>query len=243
MKILKTFQPFLFCSLFPLATFSQANLPDKIYETYDKIVGLDNTGLYNGTEFTDLFLNTDGTFRYYKGYDYTKGSVTYNSQYYVNVLLKYDLLRDNLLTRSDDNLSIFNVKLIPAFVDSFLIHNHKFVRLPEIDLGLGGNGFFEVGYVGNDLELYIKHTKKMKDKALKNGIQYRFSEDNYYVLKHNGTFFLVSSSKDIREILPQKSEEIRKYFKSYKAIYKSNPDVFMASLIKYLDGPQTEKNQ
>ena len=67
MKILKTFQPFLFCSLFPLATFSQANLPDKIYETYDKIVGLDNTGLYNGTEFTDLFLNTDGTFRYYQG--------------------------------------------------------------------------------------------------------------------------------------------------------------------------------
>ncbi|MAB39664.1 MAG: hypothetical protein CL528_05420 [Aequorivita sp.] len=243
MSISKTEHIFLCCILFHLAAFSQSNLQDNIYETYDKIVGLDNTGLYNGTEFTDLFLNTDGTYRYYEGYDYTRGSITYNGQHYVNVLLKYDLLRDNILARSDDNLSVFNVTLIPGFVDSFSIYNHKFVRLPEIDLGLGGNGFFEVGYVGNDLELYIKHTKKMKDKALKNGIQYRFSEDNYYVLKHNGTFFLVNSSKDIREILPQKSEEIREYFKSYKAIYKSNPDVFMARLIKYLDGPETEKYQ
>ena len=243
MNISKTKHIFLCCILLHLAAFSQSNLQDNIYETYDKIVGLDNTGLYNGTEFTDLFLNTDGTYRYYEGYDYTRGSITYNGQHYVNVLLKYDLLRDNILARSDDNLSVFNVTLIPGFVDSFSIYNHKFVRLPEIDLGLGGNGFFEVGYVGNDLELYIKHTKKMKDKALKNGIQYRFSEDNYYVLKHNGTFFLVNSSKDIREILPQKSEEIREYFKSYKAIYKSNPDVFMARLIKYLDGPETEKYQ
>ncbi|MAB56627.1 MAG: hypothetical protein CL524_03665 [Aequorivita sp.] len=243
MKILKTFQPFLFCSLFPLATFSQANLPDKIYETYDKIVGLDNTGLYNGTEFTDLFLNTDGTFRYYQGYDYTKGSITYNGQYYVNVLLKYDLLRDNLLTRSDDNLSIFNVKFIPAFLDSFSIHNHKFVRLPNVDLGLGGNGFYEAAYLGNDLELYIKHTKKMKDRALRNGIQYRFSEANYYVLKYNGKYSLVGSPRDIRQLLPEKAGEIREFYKSYKTIRKSNPDLFMTKLVTYLDGRDSNSNQ
>ena len=243
MKILKTFQPFLFCSLFPLATFSQANLPDKIYETYDKIVGLDNTGLYNGTEFTDLFLNTDGTFRYYQDYDYTKGSVTYNGQYYVNVLLKYDLLRDNLLTRSDDNLSIFNVKLIPAFLDSFSIHNHKFVRLPNVDLGLGGNGFYEAAYLGNDLELYIKHTKKMKDRALRNGIQYRFSEANYYVLKYNGKYAILGSPRDIRQLLPEKAGEIREFYKSYKAIRKSNPDLFMTKLVTYLDGRDSNSNQ
>ena len=243
MKILKTFQPFLFCSLFPLATFSQANLPDKIYETYDKIVGLDNTGLYNGTEFTDLFLNTDGTFRYYQDYDYTKGSVTYNGQYYVNVLLKYDLLRDNLLTRSDDNLSIFNVKFIPAFLDSFSIHNHKFVRLPNVDLGLGGNGFYEAAYLGNDLELYIKHTKKMKDRALRNGIQYRFSEANYYVLKYNGKYAILGSPRDIRQLLPEKAGEIREFYKSYKAIRKSNPDLFMTKLVTYLDGRDSNSNQ
>ena len=243
MNILKTYIFFLFFMLLNLVAFSQSRLPNKIYETYDEIVGLDNTGLYNGTEFTDLFLNTDGTYRYYNSYDYTRGSVTYNGQYYVNVLLKYDLLEDNLLTRSDDNLSIFNVKLIPEFVASFSIHNHNFVRLTDLDLNISGNGFFEVAYLGNDLELYIKHTKRKKDKALNSGVQYRFSTDNFYLLKRNGTYSFINSSKDLREILPEKNQEIRDFYKSYKALYKSNPDVFMAKLVQYLDSADTKKTQ
>lgn len=222
---------------------AQSNAEQKNYEAYDQLVGLENTGLYNGTEFTDLYLNTDGTYRYYNRYDYSRGSVTYDGQYYVNVLLKYDLLEDNLLTRSDDNLSIFNIKLIPSFVDSFSIYNHQFVRLSDINLDIAGNGFFEAAYVGNQLELYIKHTKKKKDKALRTGVQYRFSEDNFYIIKLDGKYALVNSSKTFRELLPEKAEEIRKFYKSYKALYKSNPDIFTTNLVKYLDSPKTESNQ
>mgnify|MGYP000465819340 CR=1 FL=1 len=243
MNITKLFLSVSLCVFVGIETFSQNNSKDKIYETYDNIVGLDNTGLYNGTAFTDLFLNTDGTYRYFNGFDYVKGSVTYNGQYYVNVLLKYDLLEDNLLTQSDDNLSIFNVKLIPEFIESFSIYNHNFVRLKETGLGLSGNGFFEEAYLGNDLNLFIKHTKKKKDKALTTGIQYKFSKDNFYVLKSNGTYSLVSSARDLRKILPEKEQEIRQFYKSYKSLYKSNPDSFMTKLVKYLDGSETEKNK
>ncbi|MCB0464807.1 MAG: hypothetical protein KDC78_03895 [Aequorivita sp.] len=223
--------------------FSQNNSQNKIYETYDNIVGLDNTGLYNGTEFTDLFLNTDGTYRYFNGYDYTKGSVVYNGQYYVNVFLKYDLLEDNLLTHSDDNLSIFNVKLIPQFVESFSIYNHNFVRLTGLNLGLPGNGYFEVAYLGNNLELYIKHTKKKIDKPLKSEIQYKFTDDNLYVLKNNGNYTIISSERALRKLLPKKKEEIHNFYKSYKTIYKSAPESFMTKLIMHLDCFENEKNQ
>lgn len=226
-----------------LGAFSQTNSENNIYETYDKIVGLDNTGLYNGTEFTDAFLNTDGSYRYFKGFDYSKGSVIYNGQKYVNVSLKYDLLEDNLLVRSDDNLSIFNVKLIPEFVNSFSIYNNNFVRLTSTNLNISGSGFFESAYIGKDLSLYIKHTKKKKDKALKSGIQYKFSEVNFYVLKTNGKYHLVNSEKDIEKILPEKKEEIRSFSKSYNALYKSNRDSYMAKLVKYLDGATENKNQ
>jgi hypothetical protein len=235
----------LFTLLFFLTFFSNAQnqLDDRVYKTYDAFVGLDNTGLYNGTEFTDLFLNTDGSYRYFNAFNYTKGSVTYNGQYYVNVLLKYDLLEDNLLTRSDDNLSIFNVKLIPDFVNSFSIYNRNFVRLTDTNLNLSGNGYFEVAVLGNELQLYIKHTKKKKDRALNSGIQYRFSEADFYLLKSDGKYSIVSSPKDMRKILPQKEEEIRAFYKSYKKLYKSNPNVFMANLVKYIDGSNMEKNQ
>ncbi|MEM0518740.1 hypothetical protein [Aequorivita flava] len=235
---------YLFAFLLLLSFFSTAqnNLDHSVYKSYDALVGLGNTGLYNGTEFTDLFLNTNGTYRYFNGFDYTKGSLTYNGQFYVAVFLKYDLLEDNLLTRSNDNLSVFNVKLIPEFVTSFSIYNRNFVRLTNTNLNVSGNGYFEVAVLGNELELYIKHTKKKKDKALNNGIQYRFSEADYYVLKTEGKYSIINAPKDLRKLLPQKEDAIKMYYKSYKKHYKSNPNDFMVNLVKYLDGTKTEIN-
>ena len=235
--------PFSVLILIGFFSYSQNNLPNKIFKTYDKIVALDNTDLYNGTEFTDLFLNTDGTYRYYNNYDYVKGSVTYNGQYHVNVFLKYDLLEDNLLTRSDDNLSIFNVKLIPAFVESFIIYDRNFVRLADTNLNLPGNSFFEEAYVGNHHSLYIKHTKRKKDKAVRSGIQYRFIDDSYYLLKNNEKYNLITSAKDLRELLPEKDEEIQDFYRSNKSLNKSNPDTFMVKLVQYIDGLNTTSTQ
>ncbi len=227
-------RPLLILLLIPLLgneVFSQ----NKIYETYDDIVGLDNTGLYNGTEFTDVFLNTDGTYRYFNGFDYVKGAVTYNNQYYSNVFLKYDLLEDNLLTRSDDNLSVFNVKLIPDFIESFSIYNRNFVRLTNTNLGVSGNEFFEASYIGNDLQLYIKHSKKKRDRALKTGIQYRFSEVKTYVLKSGENYAIINLAKDLKKILPEKEDAIKEFYKTYKTLYKTNPDSFMTKLIKNME--------
>lgn len=222
---------FLFSVYF---SFAQNNSKDKIFETYDALVGIDNTGLYNGTEFTDLFLNTDGSYRYFKGFDYSKGSVNYNGQYYVNVSLKYDLLEDNLLARSDDNLSIFNIRLIPEFVDSFSIYNLNFVRLTDTNLGLSGNGYFEAAYLGKDLELYIKHVKRKKDRAKKGAVEYKFLDDNFYLLKNSGKYTVISSVKDIRKALPDKEDQIREFYKTYRLLYKSDRAMFMTRLVKHL---------
>ena len=235
MPVLKTKLTISLFTFMGLWAFSQNNSQNKIYETYDAIVSSGNTGLYNGTEFNDPFLNTDGTYRYLNGFDYSKGSVNYNGQYYSQVSLKYDLLEDNLLTRSDDNLSIFNVKLISEFVSSFSIYNHNFVRLENTNLSFAGNGFFEIGYLGENLSLYIKRTKKKKDKPMNTGIQYRFSEDNYYVLKTNGVYNVVGKAKDVWKILPEMEEQIREFSKTYKSLSKSNPDSFMIKLVSYLD--------
>lgn len=241
MKRLSYIYPLLLIIAF--SSNAQTNSKDKIYETYDAIVGYDNTGLYNGTEFTDLFLNTDGSFRYFNGFDYSKGSVTYNDQNYVDVSLKYDLLEDNLLAISDDNLSIFNIKLIPDFIEAFSIYNKNFVRLTDTNLKLDGNGFFEAAYMGNELDLYIKHVKRKKEKAKRDAVQYKFKEDNFYMLKNAGKYYIVNSVKDYRKSLPAKEEEIREFYKTYRTLYKSNPEMFFVNLTKYLDGPANQPIQ
>ncbi|WP_313113667.1 hypothetical protein [Aequorivita sediminis] len=208
----------------------------KIYEAYDNIVGVENTGLFNGTEFTDLFLNTDGTYRYFKGYDYVRGTINYNGEFYSNVLLKYDLFEDNLITHSEGKLSVFNVKLIPNFITSFSIYDRNFVKIAALNLPLAGNGFFEEAYLGNQFKLYIKHSKRKKDKPLKSGVQYQFSINNYYLLRVDGNYAVINSIKDLRRALPEREDDIRKFYKSYKKLYKANPDSFMIKLITHLEG-------
>lgn len=221
--------------------FAQTTSRDHQFETYNKLVGGDPTDLYNGTEFTDLFLNTNGTYRYFNGFDYTPGTVVYNGQYYVGVLLKYDVLEDNLLVRSDDNLSVFNIKLIPGFVQSFSVHGHQFVNITPAALDLSGNGFFEKAYEGTTLNLYIKRTKKKREKPLKNGIQYSFAAADFYVLEHDGSYSVVGNERDFRKIFPGKQDEIREYFKRYKSLLKLDSDRFYFNLTQFLDGQISQK--
>ncbi len=231
----------LFCFL-NLIAFSQNNMDDEIFRSYDKIVGLENTGFFNGTEFTDPYLNTNGTYRYFKGFDYVKGSVTYNGQHYEDVLLKYDLFEDNLLTRSNDNLAIFNVKLIPSQIRAFSIYNHNFVRIDTINLGVSGNGFYEVAFKGTAFELYIKRAKKKRDKAVKSGMQYIFSSSDLYILNHKGNYTILGSQRDLRKNFPAFEEEIRNFYKSNKTLNSLDSDRFMINLISFLDGLNTQKN-
>lgn len=224
-----------FLSLIGYFSLAQSVSETEMYETYDRIVSLENTGLYNGTEFIDPYLKTDGTFRYFSKFNFTEGNITYEGQFYPNVLLKYDLLQDNLITRSDDNLSIFQVKLLPQKITGFSLYGHNFVRLQETGID-DGNGFFEVGFEGEFASLYIKHLKKMREKALNSGIEYSFKNDNFYLLKNESGFQKVSTIKDLRRALPEMKVQIRDFYKSYRTLYKTNRDEFMVKIIKYIDG-------
>ncbi len=210
---------------------AQTTSQDRMYNTYDQMVGLDNTGLFNGTEFTDLFLNTDGSYRYLKGFDYAEGSVVYKEQYYVNVPLKYDLLEDNLLARSNDNLSIFNIRLIPEFVSEFTLHGLHFVTLE----GFGKSGFFEQAFQGDFMNLYIKHKKKMRSKALRSGVQYRFKRENNYLIKYKETYLQIETVREIPRELPTFKTEIKSFYHRFRSLYKQDRDEFMKKLISYLD--------
>jgi len=219
----------------------QAQTQDRelIYRTFDKITGVENLGLYDGPEFTDPYLNTNGTFRYLNGFDFVTGSVNYRNQFYVDVPLKYDVLEDNLITTSSGALNIFNVKLIAEFVSEFVINNHRFVRLNHIK----NQGFIEEAFNGNNLKLYIKHEKFKRERALKTGVQYSFKSQNSYFFEYGGNYTQVSSIRDLRKAFPGAGDSITDFHRIHKNIYKNNRDLFMIKLATYLDSLQlTEKS-
>lgn len=223
----------------PFFIYAQQNIDPKIYESYDTLVGLENTGLFNGSEFKDAYVNTDKTFRYFDQQAFSEGTVVYNNQLYPNVLLRYDLLEDDVITKSDDKLGLFNVKLQPEAVSEFIINTHRFVQLNNTKLDFKDHNFFEVGYEGDSISMYIKHSKKKREKATGSAVQYRFISHEFYLLHYKDTYYVIKSVKDLRKAIPQKEKEIRSYYKSYQGLYKSDPAVFMSRIAKYLDGATT----
>mgnify|MGYP003654892661 FL=1 len=93
---------FLFFKIVVL--FSQSLTDNEIHKTYNDLVGLENTGFYNGPEFKDEYANSSGDSRYFNQSIFVDGTIEYDGQLFVNVALEYDIFSDNVITKSKDFL-------------------------------------------------------------------------------------------------------------------------------------------
>lgn len=234
----------LFLSIFlclGLASYAQSvSVMDNIvHHVYDELVSSENTGLYNGPEFKDQFLDSwDNSHMYLNSSVFMNGTLVYNNQLYTGVPLKYDIYGDNVIIRSNDHLSSFQVELIAENISGFTVHNRDFTKLTATGSELEGNGFFEVATLGKVASLYIKHVKKRKRETVDNVLQYSFLEDNHYVFLYNAAYHIIYDLKDFKQVLPDTYKQIRDFKKQNKRLYKTDPDSFMKALIKDLDENQ-----
>lgn len=216
--------------------FSQSPNDNLINRTYDNLVGLENTAFLNGTEFKDEYQNANGDSRYFNLFEFAEGNIGYNGQLYSNVPLEYDIFSDNVITRSNDYLSNFLVKLIPEYISGFTIGGHDFVKLQAPNLNFDDNGFYEAALNGRLFKLYIKHVRKEKERTVDYKVQHSFSKENYYVVQNEGIYTRVNSIKDFKKIVPDLYKEVQKFRSDYKLLYKSDIDGFMTKLLEHLNG-------
>ncbi|MCM4154027.1 hypothetical protein DHD05_20755 [Arenibacter sp. N53] len=217
--------------------FSQSVTNNEIFKAYDDLVGLENAGFFNGPEFKDEYANSSGVSRYFnQNIFFTDSAIEYNGQLYVNIPLEYDIFSDNVITKSQDYLSNFIVRLIPEYISKFTLEGHNFVKLTDSKLDLVGNGFYEIASIGNQFKLYLKHIRKDKERTLALSVQHSFTNQNYYLLQYEGSHYIISSIKDFKRVVPYRYKEIQKFRKDYKFMYKDDNYNFMIKLIEYLNG-------
>jgi hypothetical protein len=227
---------FLFLISNSVVLFAQSLRNNEIHRAYDKLVGIENAGFYNGPEFKDEYTNSSGVSRYFNENVFAQNSIEYKGQLYTNVLLEYDIFSDNIITRSDDYLSNFIVRLIPEYISAFSLNGHDFVRLTDTKMDMEGNGFYEIASVGNLFQLYIKHIRKKKERTVDLTVQHSFASQNYFLLQYKGSYNIISSTKDFKKVIPDRYNEVQKFRRDYKTLHKADIDGFMIKLIEYLQG-------
>lgn len=199
-------------------------------ELFDQVIGIENTGLANGEEYIEPHIIRDDQHKYFLSRNFLEGTVSYNSQLYSPVSMKYNIYDDILLVFLKTNDGSSSFKLLKQKIDSFKIGEHSFINVQE---GKEVQGFHEVLLDRENLLLLKKHNKKIRKELDDNFTYYRFQNDDpAYAIYYNGTYFPVNSRRDFQKIFPERETGIRKFYGINKSLRKNQPDLFMTRLLQ-----------
>ncbi len=176
---------------------------------------LDNA-INNGVEYTDYYEHMyEAKHPFYVKNAFTWGEVTYFGRHYSRVMLKYDIIKDELITVYADGTT--PITLYPEQVDSFKIYGQTFVRMDD-ESGLPRVYYARI-YANNKYQVYAHYTKSMLQQQYVNGGLYDLVSDrDFYYLRSSGdgTYHPFKGLKGLGDLL----NVSRKQTKSFQ---RNNP--------------------
>ncbi|MFD2943155.1 hypothetical protein [Flavobacterium notoginsengisoli] len=216
---------------------SQSVEKSSLYDYFDEAVGKDNLNINNGIVHSEPFRPLAGKNRYYID-EFNLGDISFENQIYSSVNLKYDILQDQVIYKQNGSSENLPINLITEKVDYFFIKNKKFVNLKEESIKFPSTikGIYEETYVGDNVSLYIKHSKEKVKSLQADIIYYNFIYKISYILKYNSYFYKVETAKDFKKIFPNYKKEINGIYSTEKKLERSNKPQFMESLTKQING-------
>ncbi len=188
--------------------------------------------LYNGKIWRNLYYNVNEN-QFLFSNDYLPGSITINGKTFHNILLKYDIFKDEILTPSDPGGT---VQLNKEKVDSFSVRFHtkiyNFKKLRE-DTIRATDLYYNVLYQGKTC-FCIKYYKKIEKLAVEGQYDsfYQFSK-LFFV--RNKEFIQISGKGDLLKAMESKRDLVKIFIKKNKlSITENEPESFIP-VIRFYD--------
>lgn len=213
------------------------------YNSFDKNIGIENTGLYQGVIYTEKYRTINKNSQFFKTWEFQKGNVCYDGECYYGLDLKYDVYEDEVLIKLITKVGGGTLKLIKDYVESFQIGGHNFIKISPIDApSLSIYGFYEVVYKSSELSLFIRHIKNSFDRKDRKTVYYEFLKGkSKNVLFYRGVYSPINTKKDIVVLFPDLKKEIDKFYNMARGLRKSDPNHFYISLIKRIENVLPQK--
>jgi len=207
------------------------------YIAFDKLIGIQNTSLYQGTLYTEKYRTINERKQFFKSIQFLQGDVWYNGEPYFNQRVKYNVYDDELLLKLEEKGGSHTLNLYKTAIDSFTIDTHRFINLkPTLITNDIEPGFYEVMFQGGALDFYLKHRKRYLEKKGDRSIHYEFADlKSTYVIFHNGTHYILNSKKTLTRLFPNQKRQINEFYKQAKKIHGNNIDLVMITLVEQLN--------
>ena len=171
-----------------LPAMAQKDLSAEVW--FDKQVGLENSGLFNGHEYLFPFRGAS-THPFFFAEGGSKGEVFYNHQWYPEIFLMYDLFTNEVILKHQTNGLTKLMCFDQNDLDSFTLFDHHFLKI---------NGqFYDVLFKGTDWALLA--TRKKSRQVISGSVEFE-EELNYFIQQAQG-LTLFSGKKTFMSLCPQ----------------------------------------
>lgn len=203
--------------------------------SFDKIIGIENTVLYNGKVYTNPYIISNEQHNFYNQPNYNLGTVRYDSQNFYSINLKYDIIEDKLIFQPSGDKNYLNIELLKSKVENFTIGEKLFINTQFLDLEKQSKnielGFVEVQYQSNQLKFLIKHSKNSKEIIDNNRLKTVFKKYTEYYLYYNKSILEITSISQLKKLWPEKKNIISDFNKTYSKLKKENKIQFYTNLL------------
>ena len=243
---MNNFQHYLLTALLILALIpggrAQDNSQREYYNWFDSQVGVENTGLFNGIRYRELYRVRDGKHKFFQSPEFLTGNLLYDGQPYYDIPMKYDLFEDQLIIELQAVSGKSILKLLKDEVDGFEIDGHKFRHLRDTEVYRSGDnidGFYEVLSETSSILLFKKHLKIRKKVLEDKMVLYEFRKDEAYFILYEGLYHPVRSKNDLIKAFPESKKEINDFYSGSKFLLQTDPDLFMKRILERIDSSLT----
>jgi len=219
----------LLCSL--KSSGQNQSVPAASYIFFDAIIGVENTDLHYGKVYQEQHRNKSKKTKFFPVTGFNLGAVVFNDLPYFNVPLKYNVYDDELLMQVDKKWGGDVLQLYKNQVYSFKIDGHSFIRINASNLK---KGFYEVALKKQNISLYIKHKKSIKQRLDSKLVFYEFDDqERQYFLFYKNTYYVLEKVSDLFAIFSKYETEIKHFEKEQdsKILFETR----IKNVLEYLD--------
>ncbi|WP_298120592.1 hypothetical protein [Flavobacterium sp.] len=230
---------FLLSIYFCLLTnsYSQKNNEQSIADLFDKKVEEETLAIFNGRHNNHNYLTLSDTIHPFLDKNFVSGSISYDNQNYDNILIKYDIVNDNVLVKPKKQSDFYSLVLDSNKIDGFIINKKKYTNSAnQIDLQTKQlKGFYEEIIYSNKITLLIKHQKTKIEIIDGNKIYSDFNNQKLFYLKISDKIYNANSKKELISIFPNYKKQINTYYNQNKIQEKFDNYLFKVGLIKFIN--------
>ena len=172
---------------------------------------VDNQILYNGRAWRNMFYNVKGD-QFLFSDDFLKGTVTIDKRIFKGIVLKYDILNDEILTI---NSLGFIIQLNKEMVDGFtIVTGDETFRFQKLDTSVSApfTGYANILFDGK-VSLIAKYRKEIL-KLSGDSVYMEFKQSQKLYLKKGNDYFPIGNKKDLLDFVADKRQLVRNYIRN-----------------------------